>query len=101
MYQSIGSAITDDEAITYPVEFLNSFNPSGLQIGSPIIIGNFDPPNAMNATRCIITQLLGNIVEAIVSRGPYKGERLLIPRIPLIPSSTELPFEFKRLQFPV
>ena len=109
VYRSIDSAITDDEAITYPVEFLNSLNPSSLpqpnvklKIGAPIIIlRNLDSPNAMNDTRCIITQLIGNIVEAIVFCGPYKEERLLISQIPLIPSSTELPFEFKRLQIPV
>ena len=31
--------------------------------------------------------------------GPGKGERVIIPKIPLIPQN--LPFEFKRLQFPV
>ena len=29
------------------------------------------------------------------------GEDVFIPRIPLIPSDSEIPFVFKRLQFPV
>jgi hypothetical protein len=37
--------------------------------------------------------------EATILTGSAKGEVVLIPRIPLIP--TDMPFEFKRLQFPV
>ena len=33
--------------------------------------------------------------------GPYKGEVVLLPKIPLVPSDSELPFQFRRLQFPV
>lgn len=40
-----------------------------------------------------------HIIEAIILTGPAAGEIALIPRIPMIP--TNLPFEFKRLQFPV
>jgi hypothetical protein len=39
------------------------------------------------------------LLEAEISVGQFKGEKLLIPRIPLIP--TDLPFTFRRLQFPV
>ncbi|CAG9839206.1 unnamed protein product [Diabrotica balteata] len=31
--------------------------------------------------------------------GKFKGKEVLIPRIPMIP--TDMPFEFKRLQFPI
>ena len=40
-----------------------------------------------------------NVIEATVLTGPFKGEAVLIPRIPMIP--TDLPFPFKRLQFPI
>jgi ATP-dependent DNA helicase PIF1 len=44
--------------------------------------------------------LMNNIIEAKIIKGKYKGEDvLLIPRIPMVP--TDLPFDFKRLQFPV
>ena len=104
---SVDSTTTEDEAVLYPTEFLNSLNPSGLprhllrlKIGSPIILlRNLDPPKATNGTRCIVQRVVGNLLEAKISDGRFKGEILLIPRVPLIP--TDLPFAFKRLQFPV
>jgi ATP-dependent DNA helicase PIF1 len=43
---------------------------------------------------------MNNVIEAtIIIKGKYKGQDVLIPRIPMIP--TDLPFDFKRLQFPV
>jgi ATP-dependent DNA helicase PIF1 len=40
-----------------------------------------------------------NIIEATILTGSAKGEDMFIPRIPLIPS--DMPFDFKRLQYPV
>ena len=40
-----------------------------------------------------------NVIEATILTGPAAGEIALIPRIPMIP--TDLPFQFKRLQFPI
>lgn len=40
-----------------------------------------------------------NVIEATIISGKSKGKDVLIPRIPMIP--TDLPFEFKRVQFPV
>ncbi|PNF24041.1 hypothetical protein B7P43_G08625 [Cryptotermes secundus] len=40
-----------------------------------------------------------NVVEATILTGPFKGEYVLIPRIPMIPA--DVPFQFKRLQFPI
>jgi ATP-dependent DNA helicase PIF1 len=40
-----------------------------------------------------------NLIEATILTGCAKGENVFIPRIPLIPG--DLPFEFKRLQFPI
>ena len=42
-----------------------------------------------------------NTIEAVVVNGPYKGETVLIPRIPLIPTDKNTPIVFKRLQFPI
>ncbi|CAL1264352.1 unnamed protein product, partial [Larinioides sclopetarius] len=42
---------------------------------------------------------MNNVVEATILTGPFKGEDVLIPRIPMIPTDT--PFQFKRLQFPI
>lgn len=38
-----------------------------------------------------------SIVEATILTGPFEGEDVLIPRIPMIPTDT--PFQYKRLQF--
>jgi hypothetical protein len=43
--------------------------------------------------------LQNNIIEAVFLTRPAKGEIAFIPRIPMIPF--DLPFYFKRLQFPV
>ena len=40
-----------------------------------------------------------NVIEATIFTGPAAGGIALIPRIPMIP--TDLPFPFKRLQFPI
>jgi ATP-dependent DNA helicase PIF1 len=43
--------------------------------------------------------MLGNVIEATILTGKGEGETVFIPGIPLIP--TDLPFNFKRLHFPV
>lgn len=44
-------------------------------------------------------QRMPNLIEATILTGKAKGENVLIPRIPMIP--TDMPFEIKRLQFPI
>ncbi len=39
------------------------------------------------------------VIQATILTGKFKGEDVFIPRIPMI--SADMPFEFKRLQFPV
>ena len=67
-----------------------------------MILRSLDPPRITNGTRCIIKRLKPNIIEAEISTGPYKNGLVMIPRIPIISNeSNTLPFQFKRLQFPV
>ena len=42
---------------------------------------------------------MNNIIEGTILNGKFKGEDVLVPRIPMIP--IDIPFEFKRMQFPV
>jgi ATP-dependent DNA helicase PIF1 len=43
--------------------------------------------------------MMNNIIEATILNGKFKGEDVLLPRIPMNP--TDMSFEFNRLQFPV
>ncbi|CAB0036846.1 unnamed protein product [Trichogramma brassicae] len=60
---------------------------------------NINPPKLCNGTRLSVKTLMKNIIEATILNRKFKGTDVLLPRIPLIP--TDMPFEFKRLQFPV
>ena len=40
-----------------------------------------------------------NVIEATILTGPFEGEAVLIPQIPMTP--TDLRFQFRRLQFPI
>ena len=71
-----------------------------LKIGMLIIfLRNINQPKLCNGTRLAIKELMSNAIEATTLTGPLKGEDVFIPRIPMIP--TDMPFEFKRLQFPI
>jgi hypothetical protein len=50
-------------------------------------------------TRLSVKKMMNNIIEATILNGKFKGENVLLPRIPTIP--TDVPVKFKRLQFSV
>ncbi|XP_055549333.1 ATP-dependent DNA helicase PIF1-like [Wyeomyia smithii] len=106
-FKSVDCVTNPEEVTNYPTEFLNSldlpgFPPHNLQlkIGSVIImLRNLNQPKLCNGTRLVVKQLKNNIIQGTILKGKFQGEEVLIPRIPLI--TTDLPFEFKRIQFPV
>ena len=97
------------EAVQYPVEFLNSIELTWmpihilkLKVGFPIMmLRSLEPPKTTNRTKCVVTTLHRNLIEATISCGPYNDQVVLLPRIPLVPSDSELPFQFRSLKFPI
>ncbi|XP_026477738.1 uncharacterized protein LOC113383704 [Ctenocephalides felis] len=103
-FKSIDTVVDDNESVNYPTEFLYSIDVPEmpphdlrLKIGSPsILMRNLNPPKLCNGTRLVIKRITGNIIEATILTGKFKGEVVLLPRIPMIPSDLTIPF--KRLQ---
>lgn len=86
------------DIVYYTVEFLYTFNPSGipphnlcLKMEAPImLLRNFIPPKFCNGTRLHITFIFTRC---------KMGKAVFLPKISLIPSGYH--FQFKRLQFSV
>ncbi|XP_076638318.1 ATP-dependent DNA helicase Pif1-like [Colletes latitarsis] len=106
-YKSVDSVTSQDDVVNYPTEFLNSLELPGLpphnlqlKVGSVIMmLRSINQPRLCNDTRLAVKKLMNNVIEATILTGKYKGEDVSIPRIPIIP--IDMPFDFKRLQFPV
>nr|GEX61825.1 DNA helicase [Tanacetum cinerariifolium] len=115
VYLSLDEAMPhgNDEGATellYPLEYLNLLNfanfPSHrleLKVGAPIILlRNLNISGGLcNETRLIVTQLLSKVIEARIITGTRISKKVFLPRIPLINRDLNLPFIFKRKQFPI
>ena len=106
--KSVDSVADDDQAALYPSEFLNSLSISGLpphiiklKIGAPImLLRNMDHRNGhCNGTRYTVLSATPTLITATKLTGVDAGRVLLIPRINLQPSDTDLPFNLRRHQF--
>ena len=66
-----------------------------------MLLRNLAPSQGLcNGTRLIATKLQRNIIEA-KDIDLNKSQTFFIPRLPMIPSDTNMPFKFKRKQFSV
>lgn len=107
-YKSVDSTTNENEAAYYPTEFLNSLDVPGtspqnlqLKVGSIIImLRNLNPPKLCNGSRLSVKKLMKNVIQSTIIKGNFKGEEVLIPRIPIIPTDLSFhSFQFKRIQF--
>lgn len=98
-----------DTEILYPPEYLNRLNFNNfpthsleLKVGAPVmLLRNINQMAGLcNGTRMIIRQLLPNIIDVEVITGTRIGYKVYIPRININYNDKELPFIFKRKQFP-
>ena len=111
-YLSADTVDEKDSENMYPTEFLNSITLSGmpphsmtLKVGAPaMLLRNLraGPGSGLrNGTRFIILDMGEKVIEVEIATGVNKGNRVLIPRITIAPTDTELPFTLKRRQFPI
>lgn len=99
----------DDPHNNYPRDFLNSIIPNGLpphdlkiKENCPLILlWNLDPQSSLcNERRLTVLCFDDHIRDVEIVHGTHAGDRVLIPKIPLLPSEDlSLPFKFKRKQF--
>lgn len=129
IYLSIDELLRDSQSASYPVELLNTLTISGLpphklilkvetlilffssdikifqtkKPGMPVILlRNIQfHVGLCNGTRLICRNFYSRVIAAEVINGPLANQIVFIPRIPMIPTDTGLPFEFSRLQFPI
>jgi ATP-dependent DNA helicase PIF1 len=108
---SADKVVDDGDAETYATQYLNTINLSSLpphtlklKIGATVILLlNLSQPTGLcNGTHLRVARLSRRVGQWEILGGKHAGNMAVIPRIPLSPSSTaDLPFEFRRTQFPL
>ena len=101
--------VNTDTTHTYPVEFLNSLNASGLPLahlalkpGCPLmLLRNLDPANGLcNGIHMVLLEVRTMVLRCRILGGDYAGNVIFIPRTSCDPSEA-LPIQLCHHQFPV
>jgi ATP-dependent DNA helicase PIF1 len=109
-FLSADSAEDMEVANTYPSEFLNTLEVSGMpshkllfEITAPtILLRNLDPLDGLcNGMRLIVRHFTMRVVEAEIITGKGSNNVAFISRIKFISDNNDLPFTFARKQFPL
>ena len=103
---SVESEETNNEQV-YPLEFLNSLNPSGLpphklvlKVNTVVmLIRNLNAKQGLIYGARLVVTHMGNYT--ITARLIDSGKTVLTPRITLTPSDPTIPFAMSRKQFPI
>jgi ATP-dependent DNA helicase PIF1 len=102
--------VDEDQTEFFATEFLNTFNISGLpphkltlKKGQPVVLLRNVAPHLglCNGTRLISRNFTQSCIECEIAVGENAGNIVHIPRMPLIPTDSQLPFELERIQFPI
>ncbi|GBM01129.1 hypothetical protein AVEN_27229-1 [Araneus ventricosus] len=107
IYKYIDTTCDINEVVNYPTKFLKTLESPGvpshtleLKIEKPIILlRNLHPPSLCNGTRICIMKMMPRIIAATIMTGHAAVESVFIPRIPI--TTSDFPFQFKPLLFPV
>ena len=104
----------DTDAFDVPLDYIHTISTPQLpphkllfKIGCVLmLLRNLSPAQGQcNGTKLKLDGVLPSgtprILECTIISGPKAGNRILIPRIQMVPSEGNFPFSFKRRQFPV
>lgn len=101
---------SEEDFRSIPSEVLNSFLPSGmpphllrLKVGAIVmLLRNLNVSGGLcNGTRLVVRRLLERSILCEIVTGSKKGSNVIVPRIDLLSTESELPFILRRRQLPI
>ena len=100
----------DQHLANYPMEFLNTFEVSGmpsheliLKIGCPVVLlRNLNPSKGLcNGTRLMVIKITKQVLTCKIMNGSHINDICLLPRIDFLSQEGQYPMIVRRRQFPV